>query len=258
MSAAREIVRAMRKYSVFVVRTWHSPSLFAIILALAGLAFFLTLGFWQIDRAHAKERLFAAFVDAQAAPAISLAEARRDMRDGRRYPHVAITGHYDAAHGYVLDNRFRDGRIGAIAYAVFVPTDGSTPLLVARGFLPRDRDQQLPRIPPPPAGEQQATGLYAPPPGSGLRLGNALPDQHVWPKITLYIDTAEIGADIGRTLDDRVLMLDPVVGSAFIREWQPQVFPPARHYGYAFTWFAFALLTIGLFVGMHWRRRGDA
>jgi cytochrome oxidase assembly protein ShyY1 len=241
-----------------VTRTWHRPSWFAILLAAVGLAFFLGLGSWQIDRAHQKERLFAAFAGAKDAPAMSLADARRTPAAASRYPRVEVTGHYDATHGYLLDNRFHAGRIGVLAFAVFEPTDGSTPLLVARGWLGRDRDGQMPRVPPIPQGEQHLRGLYAPPPGSGLRLGNALPDQSAWPKVVLYVDPAEIGADIGRTLDDRVLLLDAEAPSAFVRDWRPQVFPPARHYGYAFTWFAFALLTVGLFVGLHWRRRDAA
>lgn len=234
---------------------WHRPSLFSIILTLVGLAFFLVLGFWQIDRAHQKERLFAAFAGAQSSPTLHLSEARHAARTAVRYPHIAVRGRYDTEHTYLLDNQFRDGHVGVIAYAVFEPADGSTPLLVARGFLARSGEAQSPHMPPLPDGDQDLHGLYTPPPGSGLRLGNALPDQHDWPKTTLYIDTGEIGRDIGRSPDTRILLLDPETDSGFVREWKPQVFPPARHYGYAMTWFSFALLSVGLFVGMHWRRR---
>lgn len=257
MSAFRATVRAMRKYSGSVARTWQRPSWSAIALAGFGLVFFLALGFWQVGRAQQKERLFAAFAGARDAPLVSLAGARAS-RTPDRHPHVAVRGHYDPVHGYVLENRFHAGRVGAIAFAVFEPTDGSMPLLVARGWLAADRDGRVPRIPPLPGGERQLQGLYAPPPGSGLRLGNALPDQAAWPKTTLYIDPAEIGADIGRSLDERVLLLDPDPSSGFVRDWRPRVFPPERHYGYAFTWFSFALLTVGLFVGLHWRRRDTA
>jgi cytochrome oxidase assembly protein ShyY1 len=258
MSAARGIVRAMRKYSGSVARTWRRPSWAAVVLACAGLVFFLGLGCWQVDRAHQKERLFAAFAGAHDAPPIPLAEARRVHVADERHPHVGVTGHYDARHGYLLDNQFRGRRVGIVAYAPFLPADGSQPLLVARGWLAREPDGKMPRVPPVPRGEQYLRGLYAPPPGSGLRLGNALPNQPGWPKTVLYIDTGEVGADMGRTLDERILQLDPDASSAFVRDWRPQVFPPARHYGYAFTWFAFALLTVGLFVGMHWRRRDAA
>ena len=234
---------------------WHRPSLFSIILTLVGLAFFLTLGFWQIDRGQQKERLFAAFAGAQHAPAVHLSDARKITDDTLRYPHVEVRGRFDTRYAYLLDNQFRDGHVGMIAYALFEPVDGSTPLLVARGFTVRGDSAKQIQIPPVPAGEQNIHGLYTPPPGSGLRLGNALPDQHEWPKTTLYIDTGEIGQDIGRSLDTRILLLDPEPDSGFIRKWTPQVFPPARHYAYALTWFSFALLSVGLFIGLHWRRR---
>ena len=65
----------------------------------------------------------------------------------------------------------------------------------------------------------------------------------------------EVAADLGRPLDPRVLLEMPQPGSAFVREWQPEVFPPQRHYGYALTWFTFALVAVILFVIRHWRQR---
>ena len=81
----------------------------------------------------------------------------------------------------------------------------------------------------------------------------------------IYLDLAEVSADLGRTLDPRVLLETDADDAAagFVREWRPEVFPPARHYAYAFTWFAFCLVVVATFVGLHWkgptakRRRDD-
>ena len=64
----------------------------------------------------------------------------------------------------------------------------------------------------------------------------------------------DVGADIGRTLDAKILLLAPEKGSGFVREWRPDVFPPERHRGYAFTWFTLAAVVVIVFVGMHWRK----
>ena len=225
-----------------------------MVLTLFGIAAFATLGTWQTDRAAQKERLFAAFDGAATAVPVTLDAARR-AADATRYPRVDVRGRYDTAHAYVLDDRMHGGAVGSVAFAVFEPSDGSTPLLVDRGFIARTARGERPEIPPPPSGEQQISALYAPPPGSGLRLGgNALPGQSTWPKSTIYLDVGEVSQDLGRTLDAKILLLAPEAGSGFVREWRPDVFPPERHRAYAFTWFTLAAVVAVVFVGMHWRK----
>ena len=239
---------------VVVDRRWHRPRVFAVLLTLFGLAAFATLGFWQVDRAAQKERLFASFAGAAEQTPVTLDQARRAENPGR-YPLVGVRGRYDAVHTYVLDDQTHDGKVGSVAYAVFEPADGSAPILVDRGFIARNERGEKPVIPPLPAGEQQLSALYAPPPGSGLRLGgNALPRQKSWPKQSIYIDIGEVGADAGRRLDAKILLLAPEAGSVFVREWRPNVFPPERHRAYAFTWFTLAAVVVVVFIGMHWRK----
>jgi surfeit locus 1 family protein len=221
---------------------------------LFGLGFFGLLGFWQLDRAAQKERLFAAFADAAAQVPITLEAARR-IEASTRYPLVSVRGRYDATHTYELVDRTHDGKVGTTAYAIFEPADGSMPLLVDRGFVAADVRGHTANIPPLPEGEQQLSALYAPVPGSGLRLGgNALPRQKTWPKESIYLDVSEIAADLGRSLDAKILKLAPDPASGFVREWRPEVFPPERHFGYAFTWFTLAFVVAAVFVGMHWRK----
>ena len=237
-----------------VDRRWHRPSAIAIVFTLFGIAFFGSLCVWQLSRAAEKQRLFAAFAGAAEQAPVALDAARRDV-DPLHYPLVHVRGRYDTTHTYELDDQTREGKVGTDAFAIFAPTDGSTPLLVERGFVARDARGERPTIPPPPDGDQDVTALYAPPPGTGLRLGgNALPRQTTWPKRSIYLDVGEIAADAGRTLDAKILRLAPDPSSGFVREWRPNVFPPERHYAYALTWFALAAIVAGVFVGMHWRK----
>lgn len=221
-------------------------------LALLGLALFSTLGIWQLQRAAQKRVFLGAFADAVDSPPMPLAAARHIAADSSRYPHVLVRGRYGDA-SYLLDNQLHDGNSGVQLYRVFASDDASV-LLAAMGFL-ASPPGQTPQIPPPPTGTQELTALYAPPPRHVLRMGgNPLPQQAHWPKTTTYIDLDEIAVDAGQMLDGRVLLLDPQPGSAFVRDWQPAVLPVERHYGYAFTWFSFALLTLIIFVSRHWRK----
>ena len=235
-------------------RRWHRPRAFAVLLALFGVAVFGVLGRWQVQRADEKERLFAAYAGAGSQAPVTLESARR-IAASPRYPLVSVRGRYDTAHTYILEDQTHDGAVGSVAYAIFEPVDGSTPILVDRGFVAGPTRGAAPTIAPPPEGEQALLALYAPPPGSGLRLGgNALPRQTDWPKRSIYLDVHDVGADIGRKLDERILLLAPEKGSGFVREWRPDVFPPERHRGYAFTWFTLAAVVVIVFVGMHWRK----
>jgi cytochrome oxidase assembly protein ShyY1 len=237
-----------------VDRRWHAPRAFAVLLALIGVAAFVSLGRWQLHRAVEKEQLFAAYAGATSQTPVTLEAARR-MTAAIRYPLVRVRGRYDTTHTYVLDDQAREGQVGSIAYAIFEPADGSTAILVDRGFVAGRTRGEPPPIPPPPADELEITALYAPPPGSGLHLGgNALPRQTAWPKRSIYLDVNDVAADAGRSLDARVLKLAPDAASGFVREWRPDVFPPERHRGYAFTWFTLAAVVAAVFVGMHWRK----
>lgn len=232
-------------------RRWVRPSVLAVVLLLTGVVAFSWLGTWQIQRAHEKEALLASYAGAALAPTISLATARVQSAQVVN-PHVSVRGRFDVTHGYLLDDQIRDGRQGVLAFALFEPNEDAQPLLVNRGFIVRDQATRLPDLP---KGEVALSGLYAPSPGSGLRMGgNALPRQDHWPKLTIYIDPKEIGADLGRPIDTRVLLLDADPESGFVREWTPQVMSPERHRGYAFQWFCFVIASVVIFIVLHWRR----
>ncbi|MCC7255457.1 MAG: SURF1 family protein [Dokdonella sp.] len=240
-------------------RRWHAPRWYSVLLTLFGIAVFFALGAWQVRRAHEKEALFAAFDAAPRQAPITLAQARKQA-SAQVYPLVEVTGSFDSTHAYLLDDQVRGGKVGVMRWDVFEPSAGGPALLVNRGFVPRDARGGLPTLPSPPAGVIHLQGLYAPPPGAGLRLGgNALPRQAQWPKTTIYIDLGEIGADLGRGLDARVLLETDAAdaGAGFVRQWRPEVFPTERHYGYAFTWFAFCGVVVATFLVLHWRRKSD-
>ena len=238
-------------------RRWIKPSPFAWVLLVAGIAAFVSLGLWQLDRARQKEQLLAAFAAAANEPAQNFASVR-DTGDATRYPHTRVAGHYVGDRGYLRDEQMHDGHLGVHAIAVFAVSGEERLLLVDRGWIPWNHAPgTMPALPPLQAdGEVQLTGIYAPFPGSGLRIGgNALLTQSSWPKLTLRIDAGEIADDLHQTLMPRLLLLDADANSGFVREWTPNVMPPVRHRAYAFQWFTFALVALVAFAAVHWRKQ---
>ena len=234
-------------------RRWQRPSWFAIALALIGIALFLRLGIWQLDRAREAQSLLDAFVAAAGAPLEELAPVGAAPPDAR-YPHVRVRGRFIADGGYLRDEQLRNGQPGVEAYAAFAVA-GAESLLVDRGWIAWSRAAgSQPALPALPQGEVELRGIYAPYPGNGVRVGEGLAAQAAWPKLTLAIDRGEIAADLKRPLLPRVLLLDPDPASGFARVWTPNLMPPARHEAYAFQWFAFAVAAFVIFVLLHWKK----
>ena len=236
------------------VRHWRRPTAFAWALTAFGVAAFCALGAWQVDRAAQKRQLFAAFASAASAPTLNFMQAQAAAQDAQHYPHLNVTGHYLPDRGYWLDEQFSGNRIGVHAIGVLAIDGQRDALLVDRGWVAWEHmPGTTPAAPAPPVGEIALTGLYAPFPGGGLRLGgNALSRQATWPKLTLFLDAKAIAVDLGTPVLPRMLLLDPDPASGFVRSWKPQVFPPERHIGYAFTWFCFAAVAIAILVVTHW------
>jgi cytochrome oxidase assembly protein ShyY1 len=235
-------------------RRWQGASWFAIALTVGGVVLFLRLGEWQLDRARAAQELLDAFGAAQHAPLEDFS-AVSAVPPAARFPHVRVSGRFVEGRGYLRDEQVRDGKVGVEVIDAFAVDGSPALLLVDRGWIAWTRAGTQPALPALPAGEVELSGVYAPFPGSGMRLGgNALARQAAWPKLTLALDPAEIGADLGRPLLPRVLLLDADAASGFARSWTPAIMPPARHQAYAFQWFALALAAVVVFVALHWKK----
>lgn len=232
------------------------PSPFAVLLTLCGVAMFVALGVWQLRRANEKEILLARFAQAAHAAVQPFAEFG-DAPPQAVYPHVRVNGRYAAHRVYLLDDRMHAGRLGVNVFVPFLPERGERELLVNLGFLPRQgADEVLPDLPPVPTGEVALTGLYAPPPLPGLKLGgNALMREASWPKLLTFLDLHALADDLRQPLYPRVLLLDPDPASPYLREWTPDVMPPSRHRAYALQWFSFAIAALVIFFVMHRDKR---
>ncbi|TAN05915.1 MAG: SURF1 family protein [Rhodanobacteraceae bacterium] len=234
------------------------PSVFAVLLTLFGIGAFCGLGVWQLERAAYKVKVLARFHNAATAPLTSLAAAAAG-RPADAYPHVKVTGRLEANRVYLLDDQMRSGRLGVMVFVPLVPAGSARTLLVNLGFLAKmgSDSTSLPDLPPIPGHAVTLTGIYAPPPLPGLKLGgNPLVRERSWPKLVTWLDPQEIAADLHADVYPHVLLTDPDPHSAYIRTWTANVMPPARHRAYALQWFTFAAAAIVMFFVLHRVRPG--
>jgi len=230
------------------------PTWFAVALTVVGVLAFVRLGIWQLDRANEKDELLRRFA-ASAVASVEDFGMVAEMPPEDRYPRLEVRGVFVPDHYYLLDDQTHSGQVGVHVYAPFSPHGRDPYLLVDLGFLPKESGAN-PRLPPLPPGETTVHGLYVPPPGVGIRMGgDRLPLQKGAEKTVVYMDLKEIGADLGRSLYPRVLLLDADPASIYARDWTPGFMPPARHRAYAFQWFTFAFAALVIFVLLHRKRR---
>jgi cytochrome oxidase assembly protein ShyY1 len=219
-----------------------------LLLALACIAGFVRLGFWQLHRAQFKDALIARshlVLDARHAVPLAIgADAQPAATGATDYAWSAGNGHFLPLPAVLLDNQSRDGRPGVRVYRVFQPDAARHALLVELGWRPLPPDRMLAPEPSLP-GSWRVQGLLAPPPAAGLNLGgDAIQRQ---PDGTLLLTRLEpdrvavaLGAPNG--IADRVLRLDPAMSLGYARDLDvlSGAMPPERHRGYAVQWFAMA------------------
>jgi surfeit locus 1 family protein len=231
------------------------PPWWAWLLAAAGLALFLRLGVWQLDRAAEKKAIISAYQ--QAAKSVPLdfdtALAAGRPAAGLYARAVSLTGRFEAGRNLLLDNQVVEGRPG---YRVWTPLRLSSGrlALVDRGWLPMNPDRRILPAIATPAGPVSLRGVWQPLPRPGLRLAPDDCDRSRWPRVVQYPLFEELQCLLGPDLAEGLLWLDPAEPHGFVRDWVRNEFPPERHYGYALQWFALAGTTLVLFIVLNFRR----
>jgi len=236
-------------------------------LTVLGVLLFAQLGRWQWHRAAQKRAVAAAFAAGTALDTGALGE--RSTSALPRYAHVRVSGEYDGAHQFLLDNMNYGGRTG---YEVLTPLrlqDGRV-LLVNRGWieLPGGRRDRVPDIAIGATGGAAAGGAAAGRvdisgrldalPVTGLALGVVPPSlDPVWPKRTSFPAMSQLEAALGHRLEARQLLLAPGAPDGYIRDWHSagSGFGPERHMSYAIQWWGLGALCLFLFGFMNLERR---
>jgi surfeit locus 1 family protein len=241
------MILAQRRTQLLVPPAWPL-TLLTVALCIG----FIALGRWQWHRGEMRQAQWHAF--AQGADQVRPLAAEK-LADVARFARVAVSGHFRTDRQFLLDNRTHAGSAG---YEVLTPLelpDGRV-LLVNRGWVASTGYRALlPDIAF--ASETPVTliGRVDELPSAGLAFGRTAPAlAGSWPKLATYPRMQELSAAFGRTLESRILLLDPNAAHGYVRDWQPPGLPPARHWAYALQWWCFAAALIALWVVLAIRR----
>ena len=222
------------------------PGLWPTLVTLVTLAFLLSLGFWQLDRARQKQAILDQY-QADHGGAIRINADSVSVLD-MNYQVAEAKGYFDTAHQFLLDNRTHNGVAGYHVVTPFLVAE-KVAILVNRGWVPLGVSrEQLPAVSVD-GSQRLIMGKLKPVAENVFMLGEEEPRQS-WPYRVHHINIKEFSKQLGYELSPYVLLLDADAEEGYVRDWKPFKFGPERNIGYAVTWFSLAatLLLIYLLV----------
>ncbi|MBT9501964.1 MAG: SURF1 family protein [Burkholderiaceae bacterium] len=225
-----------------------SRRLVVLLAALLAVALTARLGFWQLDRAAQKQAMQTRLDERAQLPELRPAEMALDAAAApAQYERlVRLRGRWLADKTVFLDNRPMAGRVGFYVLTPLLLDDG-TPLLVLRGWAPRNAAQraELPSFQTP-AGQVEVRGKLGPTPSRLYQFGAAESGT-----IRQNVDLSDYARETGLALRPLVLQQLPTPADAadgLLRQWPAPAVDIHKHYGYAFQWFALSALLVGLYA----------
>ncbi len=204
------------------------------VFALAGLALLIALGNWQISRMSWKQDLITQF-ETRGAP-VSLQAALCDSAAGEFRPAVEMPAPLLGAQLNMYAMRDMPGivRIGAIEVQACTASESAAFLLIESGFeLQADGSVRRPerwRLEPLPE-----PGFFTP--------GND-PDTNQWYGFDRIAMAEALDIAPEQMLEIWARSDDSLPASL-------SQTPPAKHFGYAITWYGLALALIAVYLALH-------
>jgi surfeit locus 1 family protein len=218
----------------------------ATLLVLAGTAFCIRMGFWQLDRLEQRRAFNAQVITMRAEKMLDLTRSVPANISTMEWRAVTVTGEYDFEHQVTLRNQFNGDQYG---YHLITPLQfPGGAVLVNRGFIPADQNST-------PAdwrkydeaGQVTITGQ--------IRLGQEKPafggvadadvaHLDVWNNF----DVNRISAQIPYPILSVFVQPNEIEGDNIPPiSFQPEIeLTEGPHFGYALQWFSFATI---LFFG---------
>jgi cytochrome oxidase assembly protein ShyY1 len=220
------------------------PLIATVLLVALGIA----LGNWQERRAAQKIAVKQRLAQRSAEAPLLLGPIPTPL-EPLEFRRVRVTGQFLANWPVFLDNRPYRGRSGFYLVMPFKIAGSDTYVLVARGWLPRDvaLHDKLPAYATPP-GQVSIDGVVTGSPGRVLQLGTPAP---------LRPNAIVQNVDVQGFAQASGLKLQPFFveqagagqqGDGFVRDWPAPSLGIEKHQGYAFQWYALAVMAFLFFV----------
>ena len=223
------------------------------ILILATMAFLVSLGFWQLDRADQKRTIEASIQKANTG-VVELIVNQNELLN-KEYYEVRLQGSYISDKQFIYDNQIVDQASGYYVLTPFVLTGQSNAIMINRGFIPwNGRRDQLADIAVDYASREIKIQVSKPIKRIELKTSDI---SNQFPVLIQAIDFDVIEEISSTSFVDVIGLLDPSSDDGFVRKWEPYTGSIEKHIGYAIQWFLMALVLgiIGIRIGLKQRKK---
>lgn len=242
---------------VFARREYRFTGLGLVVyLLLMGLL--CSLGIWQLGRAEQKRQFLLQQQAGQTLQRLNLNQQTVIDIDAVRCQDALVTGFYDTAHQFLIDNQVLDGKIGYLVLTPLKIKGQDQAVLVNRGWIALGQDRAvLPDINFVSA-EQQVEGRINRFPTVGIKLKGADIPTESWPSVVQVVDSKVLSTKLGYAVQDFQIELASDAAHGYKRQWQHStMIPPEKHLAYAVQWFGLALTLTGLFIWISSRKPSE-
>ena len=236
---------------------WHTPLWWGLLAAsLVVAAITARLGWWQLERAQAKEALHALNQSRQVHPPLRNADWQvSSVPTDWLHRRTEVHGRWLPQWTVFLDNRSMGAQSGFYVLTPLQLPEGQV-LWVQRGWAPRDRVRSdlLPPVDTP-VGSITLQAKVIPPPSKLMELGASGPAQNGFSPLRQNVDLAEFRLQTGVPILATLLQTGEA-SDGLKRDWPPILSGADKNRGYAFQWFALSLLSLFLFAWFQiWKKR---
>ena len=240
------------------IASWEfNPSLWPTLAALLVLPLFLSLGYWQLDRADQKRTLHHEFEGRQAASEINLNKENtlRNNFGKLHWRKISAEGTYVEDSNVLLDNQVNRGVAGYFVYTPFKLKEQDVWVLVNRGWVPAGDSREYP---PEIGAEEEALqiiGSIKSPPKTGILLAENIVERLGESVIRVQkLELAGIEETLSLELLPYVIRMAPESPAGFVRHWKAPGSGEEKHLGYAFQWFAMAMAIFVIYLILNIKR----
>ncbi len=112
-----------------------------LIAYLCLLPILIALGIWQLNRADEKREIIRLEKEHQQSLPIKLTEDKQLNAESILYNQIEITGYFDSAHQFLLDNQVLGGKAGFFVLTPFHLKNQDKVVLVNRGWITVGRNR---------------------------------------------------------------------------------------------------------------------
>jgi surfeit locus 1 family protein len=237
-----------------------NPKILTSVLALIFLYVFVSLGFWQLDRAEYKRDRFAEFEAKQSAEAIDFNKEKinRLEKEELIWRRVKVRGEFLEQYQIILDNQVEDTRAGYYIYTPFKLDQSDKVVLINRGWLIANADRKVSPEIITTNGTVEINAVIKEIPRTGLLLKESPPEQM---SESIYrvqrINIEEIEKLTSLSLLPYIIRLEAESEHGYKRKWRLPGSGENTHLGYAFQWFAFAVALLIIYLVLNIKKRQD-